>query len=308
MENANNTTIGILYPGDMGSSFGKLLCAGGFRVVTTLEGRSPRTHGLCRAAGLNVLASAGDVVEQSDVVISLVMPSAALKVARQVAALAKSSGRGPLYVDANNIPPTAVDEIAEVLRQGEIDFVDAAIHGVAAQLRELGILYLSGFRAGELSSLFGPLMCVKTVGSVPGQASALKTIMSGMSKGLVGLFVETMLLARQLRLLPDALESCEQCYPGVMEAVRRMLPTYPQHALRRSEEMRELEQTMLLNGSTPRVVSSEREVIADLATLEWTKGRSAKQWTVAEIIEEVYRGAARQESEEVSAAHLDGAA
>src|SRR6267378_3056539 len=55
----SQTTIGVLYPGELGSTFAKLLVESGFRVVTTLEGRSLRTRKLCHDAGLNVLDSVG---------------------------------------------------------------------------------------------------------------------------------------------------------------------------------------------------------------------------------------------------------
>src|ERR1700731_211084 len=91
------STIGILYSGEMGSSFGKLLCEAGFHVITTVEGRSPRTHRLCYEAGLNVVGSLGEVLEQSDVLMSLVSPGAALSVAREVAARIDVSSRDLLY-------------------------------------------------------------------------------------------------------------------------------------------------------------------------------------------------------------------
>src|ERR1700689_4553618 len=113
----NKIRIGILYPGEMGTSLGKLLGRAGLGVVTTVEGRSPRTQRLCREFGLNVVESLGEVLQQSDVVISLVSPKAALTVARSVAAHRQASSRGLLYVDANSISPMTVVQISEVLRQ-----------------------------------------------------------------------------------------------------------------------------------------------------------------------------------------------
>src|SRR5580692_5221461 len=98
MENKpHQSTIGILYSGEMGSSFGKVVREAGFRVITTVEGRSPRTHRLCHEGGLSVVDSLGEVIERSDVVVSLVSPGAALSVAREVAANIDDSSRSPLY-------------------------------------------------------------------------------------------------------------------------------------------------------------------------------------------------------------------
>src|SRR6266702_7952365 len=284
----HQSTIGILYPGEMGSSFGKLLCEAGFHVVTTVEGRSPRTHRLCHAAGLNVVDSLGEVLDRSDVVISLVSPGAALSVARDVAAHLEGSSRGLLYIDANSISPMTVAQISEVLCRVTIDFVDASIFGLAAQLRQRGTLYLSGSRAKELSGQFEPIMRVKVVGDMPGQASALKMIVSGIPKGLSGLFIETMLFAQDMHLLNEAIEACDEIYPSIMEVIRRMLPTYPQHAGRRCEELREVEETMLMSGLTPRIVRDVREVTSSLATAGLTD-HGPRQWTVAAMIREVHK-------------------
>jgi 3-hydroxyisobutyrate dehydrogenase-like beta-hydroxyacid dehydrogenase len=287
--NLNRSTIGILYPGDMGSSFGKLLCEDGVRVVTTVEGRSPRTHRLCQEAGLTVVDSLGDVLERSDVVISLVSPGAAVSVARDVAAhLEGSSSRRVLYIDANSISPMTVARISEVLCHAPVDLVDASIIGVASQLRQKGTLYLSGARAKELSGQFEPILRVKNVGDMPGQASALRMIVSGITKGLSGLFLETMLFAQDMHLLGEAIETCDEIYPSIMELIRRWLPTYPQHAARRCEELQEVEETMLISGLTPRIVHAVREVIADLAHADWPD-RDRRPWTITELIEEIQK-------------------
>jgi len=282
--NSHQSTIGILYPGEMGSSFGKLLCEAGFRVITTVKGRSPRTQCLCHEAGLSVVDSLGEVLDRSDVVISLVSPRAALSVARDVAAKIDGSSRRLLYIDANSISPMTVTRISEVLCRTTVDFVDASIFGLASQLRQRGTLYLSGARAKELSSQFEPIMRVKIAGDMPGRASALKMIVYGIPKGLSALFLETMLFAQDMHLLNEAIGACDEIYPSIMEVIRRMLPTYPQHAARRCEELQEVEETMLISGLTPRVVRGVREVTSALASAGWSE-HDPERWTIAEMIE-----------------------
>jgi 3-hydroxyisobutyrate dehydrogenase-like beta-hydroxyacid dehydrogenase len=284
----HKSTIAILYPGEMGSSFGKLLCEAGLHVITTLEGRSPRTHCLCRESGLKVLDSLGEVLERSDIVISLVSPGAALSVARDVAAEIDGASRGLLYIDANSISPMTVKRISEVLCHATVDFVDASIFGLASQLRQRGTLYLSGSRAKELSNQLRPMMRVKVAGDIPGRASALKMIVSGIPKGLSALFLETMLVAQDMHLLSEAIDTCDAIYPSIMEVIRRMLPTYPQHAARRCEELQEVEETMLISGLTPRVTRAVREVTSALAQVGWPD-HDAQPWTIAEMIEEIHK-------------------
>src|SRR5439155_16430013 len=140
---------------------GKLLTEHGFPVVTTLEGRSPRTCRLCEAAGLTVLGSVRDVVRAATVVFSVVPPAAAREVAEHYCALAHLAPTGAVYVDANPVSPAAAVETAELVRAAGVGFVDGAIHGVAAQLSTFGTLYLSGDRAQELARLFGGCLRVK---------------------------------------------------------------------------------------------------------------------------------------------------
>ena len=282
-------TIGILYPGEMGASLGKLLCNAGFRVLTTTQGRSIHTQRRCREAGLTPVNSLDEVLKRSDTVISLVSPAAALSVARDVAVQLKGSSRRLLYIDANSISPMTVAQIAEVLRHVPVDVVDASIFGLASRLRQRGTLYLSGPRAGELVGRFGALLRVKIVGDTLGQASALKMIVSGLPKGLSGLFIETMLLAQSMNLLNEALEACDEIYPSIMEVISRMLPTYPQHAGRRCEELREVEETMLMSGLAPRILRAVREVTSALANTDWQDRSDIQQWTIAEIVRQIQR-------------------
>src|SRR4029077_5340624 len=144
-------------------------------------------------------------------------------------------------------------------------------------------------RSVALSDHFGFILRVKVGGDAPGQASALKMVLSCLPKGLIGLFSETMLFAREMGLLDEAMEICNEFYPGVMEVVKRMLPTYPQHAARRSEELQELEETMFLNGVPPRVLGAVREVTSSLAEVDWPKNAEYHSWAITEIIEEIYR-------------------
>ena len=301
----HQSTIGILYPGEMGSSFGKLLCEAGLRVITTTEGRSPRTHHLCREAGLSVVDSLGEVLERSDIVISLVSPRAALSVARDVAAKKTGFSRTLIYIDANSISPMTLTRISDVLCHVNIDFVDASIFGLASQLRQRGTLYLSGPRAKELSIQFEPIMRAKAVGDIPGQASALKMIVSEIPKGLSALFLETMLFAQDMHLLDEAIETCDEIYPSIMEVIRRMLPTYPQHAARRCEELQEIEDTMLTYGLTPRIVRAVRQVTSGLASIGWPS-HEVEQWTIADLIVEIHKEGTLQPSDSHSDQSREG--
>jgi len=285
--------IGVLYPGELGSALGRVLVRDGFKVVTTLAGRSARTERLCREAALETVATVTELVKRSDIVLSLVTPAAALDVATTYAALASLAPAGAVFVDVNSIGPERARTVDHILAGGGVAFVDAAIHGLAAQLEKRGTLYLSGGRAQEMAGLLGRSLRTRVVGAEPGQASAFKMLLGGMSKGLVSLFLELAQLGGQLGVLDAALDEYRHYYPGIMEAVERLAPTYPQHAARRAEEMAELENTMQHAGMTPHMAAGAQAVIASVGALELARGREGKSWTVKEVVAEILRQQAR---------------
>jgi len=285
------TPVGIVYPGDMGCALGRLLADDGVRVVTTTAGRSQRTVRLCRDAGLEVLDSLDEVMGAAQIVMSLVPPSAARAVAGECCAAAPRDASF-VYVDVNSISPETACQIARTIDAAGHEFVDASIHGLAAQLEHHGTLYLSGPRAQTIADLTGRLLRTQVVGREPGAASALKMMLGGLSKGLVALFLEMGLMASQAGTLEAVLKEYEVYYPGVMTAIERLLPTYPRHAARRGDELREVGRTMRSYGLTPAMASAAEEVIGAVGRLRLDEARDAgdsSSWSVREVVEEVFR-------------------
>jgi 3-hydroxyisobutyrate dehydrogenase-like beta-hydroxyacid dehydrogenase len=257
-------TIGILYPGDMGAAMARALRADGHRTITTLRERSQRTIELARAAGVEALDDLDEVIEASDVVLSLVSPASALPVAQQVAACRRRRADA-IYVDANSTSPMMARQMAGLLERRGFRFVDATIHGSASRLSELGLVHLSGAAADGVSDLFSRFVAVRPLGDEPGRASAMKMLVSSMVKGIIALFVETSVAGREAGLLDEFLATMSQIYPGVMALVGRALPTYPRHAARRIEELHELEATLRDLGLEPHVAPAVRRLIEILA-------------------------------------------
>lgn len=262
-----SATVGLLYPGEMGASLGKLLIAAGLRVVTTTSDRSSRTLQRSREAGIEILPSLADVAKHSSYVFSLVETSAATQVAKSFAKCADVAPPGTIYIDANSIGPETAQNIGQIVTTCGCDFVDGAINGLARTLSTGGTLFLSGPRARDVADLLGSIARVRILGSEIGLASTMKMLLGGLTKGMCALFLELATLAEQRRLLPEMMEACTMIYPGVTMVIDRMLPTYARHAGRRSVEMRELEQTLELSGLEPCVVAAVRQLHENLAAL-----------------------------------------
>ena len=280
------TTVGILYCGDMGSTFGKLLHGGGLRVVTTCEGRSATTQRQALASGIEILPKLEDVAAQSHIVFSIVLPSAAVEVARQYIRCGKVRPEDSIFVEANAISQETLEQIDRLMTEQNIPLVDAAIHGVK-RLQSLGILYLSGPKAKCVETICQGLLHVNSVGTRIGSASRMKLLMLALSNGLAALSLEAGVLAERADMLEPFLKSCQQLYPGVMAVVERTLPTYPRHAARRAGDVREIEQMAHALGLRAGLTHEAGELIQLVACLQWDQMKLENPSDIRTIIQSV---------------------
>jgi hypothetical protein len=135
-------------------------------------------------------------------------------------------------------------------------------------------------------------MRVTQLGAQTGAASSMKMCQGGLAKGLITLFLEMSLTAREAHLLDEFLSSCQHFYPGVVEAVARQLHTYPRHAQRRASEMRELETTMESLGLRAGIATEIRSFLESLAASglsEQTAGLDLGAATLCELVELIGR-------------------
>ena len=195
-----NLTIGVLHPGDMGSTVGASARANVSRVLWASEERSAQTAERAAAAGLEDVKNLASLVAASEVILSVCPPHSALDLARAVAA----QGFSGIYVDANAVSPATAREIGRVVSKGGAKgggrggatFVDGGIIGPPARARGTTRLYLSGEQAGRIVRLFeqGPLEAIAVEGD-PGAASALKMAYAAYTKGTSALLVSIRAMA-----------------------------------------------------------------------------------------------------------------
>ena len=98
-------TIAILSPGNMGAAVGQVLRESGYDVVTNLDGRSDRTRSLAAEAGFRAVSGMDGIVEEADLVMSILVPSEAISVAREAAAAMGRTGARPAFADCNAVSP-----------------------------------------------------------------------------------------------------------------------------------------------------------------------------------------------------------
>jgi len=212
------TTIGVLHPGAMGSAVAAAARAGGARALWASAGRGPATRERAEADRLEDVRTLGRLAAESDVILSVCPPAAALDVAREVAAL----GFRRTYVDANAVSPETSRTIADVVTAAGATFVDGGLVGPPPRRTGTTRLYLSGNGALSVAVLFddGPLEAIVLDAPI-GAASALKVAYAGWNKGSQALLiavralamhegVDAALLAEWARSRPDMPKRSEQ--------------------------------------------------------------------------------------------------
>ncbi len=280
-------TVGILYCGDMGSAFGKLLHEGGRRVVTTCEGRSRATQDQALKSGVEILPGLDDVVAQSHIVFSLVLPSSAVEMARQYASRHQLRPPNSVFVEANSIGFETLERIERLMAEQNVPLVDASFNGSAHRLRDHGVLHLSGPEAQSVASICTGLVRVSLLGARVGSATLTKLMLSVLAKGLAGLFLEVGVLAERADMLESFLGSCRLFYPDLLTAAERMLPTYPRHAARRVGEMRDIEQLGRAFQLRLGMTHEAGEWIKRIASVQWDQTKLENSPDIRTIIHSV---------------------
>ncbi|KAL7421777.1 hypothetical protein Q5752_003548 [Cryptotrichosporon argae] len=254
-------TVAFLYPGAMGAGLAKLLHARrpSLRLITSVGARSPASTARAAAAGL-VDVPFPALVHEADVILSILPPSAAVELARAVAAelAAAPRARPPVFVDANAIAPTTAAEIAAIFAAADsggapVPFLDGCVIGFPPNERAEPKLYLSSAPAfepalGEVARVLGggPACGGLDVRVMPGAgegaASALKMCYSGINKGATGLSTLVILAAQaHSPATADALlAELASSKPALLGGLTRSLPDMVGKAYRWVGEMEEI--------------------------------------------------------------------
>jgi 3-hydroxyisobutyrate dehydrogenase-like beta-hydroxyacid dehydrogenase len=262
-------TIGILSIGEMGFHWAKLLKSHGVEALTYDKDRGEVSRKRGQNAGVRATDCMGELVQNSELIVSIVVPSAAKRVAEAVAAAVQETGRKDLlFLDANAISPMTADDIAKVLAPAGVHFVDGCIIGSAARMGKGTIVYVSGPQASQLARLEQFNIPLKVLGASTNQASAFKVVYAGLTKGLQGLFCELFMGARRFGLLKEVTAQYEESFPGLIDKVAPSIIGLRIHAGRRAEEMDELKRTFQHHGMDSFMAPAAQKVLEAIAALK----------------------------------------
>jgi 3-hydroxyisobutyrate dehydrogenase-like beta-hydroxyacid dehydrogenase len=255
----NKPTVALLSPGDMGHSVGQVLVENGLRVITCLQGRSDRTSGLAAKAGIEDVNSYAEMVQQADLLLSILVPAQAPRAAGQVADALRETGSDLVYVDCNAIAPQTVRAIGDEIAEAGGQFIDASIVGGPPRGGSSPRFYASGPDTSAFEALGGYGLHVVVLGEQIGQASAIKMCYAALTKGSAALMIE-LLTAAQALGVSDALAQEFEKSQSAMWARMQRLPGVPMKSRRWVGEMEEIAKCFAGVGLTPRILTGAADM------------------------------------------------
>jgi 3-hydroxyisobutyrate dehydrogenase-like beta-hydroxyacid dehydrogenase len=218
--------------------------------------------------GVTLTASHADLAAQSDFVVSAVTASQAVPVAE---ACAHAMKKGAWFLDFNSASPSAKQRAAALIDGGGARYVEGAVMTSVPPKRIRVPLLLGGAGASALAPMLNELGFDAQVASDRlGVASAVKMCRSIMIKGLEAMVIESFTTARAYGVEDAVLASLKETFPGIdwEKQGAYFFQRVIEHGRRRSEEVREVAQTVRDIGLSPWSAegTAERQAwIADLA-------------------------------------------
>lgn len=218
--------------------------------------------------GVTLAASHAELAARCDFIVSAVTASQAVPVAR---ACAPAMKRGAWFLDFNSASPGAKQRAAALIDGAGGRYVEAAVMTSIPPYRIKVPLLLGGATAAELAPSLATLgFEAKVVSDKLGVASATKMCRSVMIKGMEAMVIESFTAARAYGVEDAVLASLAETFPGIdwEKQGAYFFQRVIEHGRRRSEEVREVAETVREMGLEPWSASgtAERQAwVADLA-------------------------------------------
>ena len=253
-------SVGILSPGEMGQAIAAVLAQHGLRTLAALDNRSDRTRQLAAEVQIQDVGSLKNLVTEADVVLSVLVPSAATAAAEQIAPVINKLGKPLLYVDANAIAPERVLRIGQIIQAAGGQFVDAAIIGPPPRVANQTRIYVSGSQANQLAPLRDYGLDIRVIGDEIGQASGLKMCYAALTKGLTAIGTELLIAAHRLGLDAPLAAELTSSQAGLLAHLNRAIPGMTPKAHRWIGEMEEIADTFKALGLTEHIFQGAADV------------------------------------------------
>ena len=225
--------------------------------------QAPELLGRARDRSVTPSATMKDAVAGADIVLSLVVGSAAVKVGEEAG---RHLGSGQIFIDLNSISPDAKKRVAEALAKGgNAEFVEGAVMARVPPYEHKVPILLAGKSAERAAALMNDAgMDIEAVGDEIGQACAVKMIRSIIVKGVEALLIESLTAAEKAGVRERILDSISQTFPGLdwRQTATYYIGRTQQHGARRVTEMKEAAATLESLGLQPILSTAISETIS----------------------------------------------
>lgn len=253
-------TVAILSPGDMGHTVGRVLVEHGLRVITCLKERSQRTRSLAESAGILDVSTFQALVSEADIILSILVPSRAEKVAEMVSETITETQAKVLYADCNAISPQTTCRISETVANVGANYLDVSIIGPPPRSEGVTRFYVSGPSLGLFSQLNQFGLDIRPLGDKVGKASAIKMCYAALTKGLSALCIELLTASKLLGVSESLASEFQLSQASLYERMERSIPSLPSKSRRWVGEMEEIAATFAELGLTPKILDGAADV------------------------------------------------
>lgn len=287
--------VGILSPGDMGHTVGRVLIEHGMQVVTCLVDRSQRTRALAQKAGIEAVSTYEQLVRDAGMILSILVPAQAGKAATTVAEALRTTGEQVVYVDCNAIAPATAKKLGKIITRAGSRFVDAGIIGPPPRWEGVTRFYASGADTADFESLGRYGLDVRVVGTEIGQASGLKMTYAALTKGIAALSTELLIAAWRSGLYDALVQEFRVSQAERYASMERSLLVMPTRARRWVGEMEEIAKTFKALGLTPNIYKGAADIyrfVGETSLADETPETLDRNRTLAQLIELLARSEA----------------
>lgn len=253
-------TVGLLSPGNMGHTVGKVLISNGLRVITCLKERSERTRRLAGEAGIEDVPAYETLAEESGMILSILVPAQAEQAALDMARAMAGSNRSLVYADCNAIAPQTVRNVGRIIEAAGGKFVDASIIGPPPVRSGFTRFYASGPAVDAFEELNAFGLDVRPVSEHIGEASAVKMCYAALTKGLTALSTELLVAAEKLGVSEILRQEFEASQSALYKRMEAGIPSMPERSRRWVGEMEEIAATFEHVGLTPKILEGAADM------------------------------------------------
>lgn len=232
-----DVSIGFIGFGEAGFEIAKGLRSEGVtRMALYARHRTDLLETRAAAAGVEVTPGLKVLSEKSDLILSVVPPGVSIEVSRDLLQYLKPA---QFYLDLTSSFPEDMKSVAVMAKASGVYFVDGAMMGALPVHGHKVLIYVAGNHAATAARRLNAIgMNVKVVGREPGQASAVKLILSVATKGFGSILVEMLLASHYFDVDDAVLEALEQFYTkGLQAYIDRNVGSSAIYAGRRIVEM-----------------------------------------------------------------------